>query len=286
LKVSTPGDWWRIRYEEIELGSKLGAGGFGIVYKGTWHDQPVAIKMLQRSDAEDKQIEEFEREAELMINLKPHENVLRLCGVSRDPDKPMAIVLEFCDLGSLRDLLDSAEIKISFLEVIQIAEDIAKGVQHLHSENIYHRDLSARNILVKEIQGGKWQCKVADFGLSRFSQQEITTTKSDTGPLKWMSPESLLEKKYSAFSDTWGYGVTLWEILTRKEPYEELDNVQAASEVMHRGLKPKPPESCPLKLAELMNTCFEMEPTRRPNFKHILTILEEVEADVKANPFY
>lgn len=102
-----------------------------------------------------------------------------------------------------------------------------------------------------------------------------------------MAPESLMEKKYSAKSDVWAFGVTLWEIICRQEPYPDLDNVQAAryvllsllllmslllhpqednlhifccSGVMYKGLRLKPPEFCPPKLAQLMSSCFETSP--------------------------
>jgi len=135
-------------------------------------------------------------------------------------------------------------------------------------------------------ENGRWICKVADFGLSRFSKDEEGFTRSNTGPLKWMAPESLLEKKYSAKSDCWSFGVTLWEILTRKEPYETLDNVQAASQVMHNGLKPRPPENCPPNIAKLMDSCFEVDPKQRPSFTQIIEMLDDIEEDVKSNPFY
>jgi len=101
-----------------------------------------------------------------------------------------------------------------------------------------------------------------------------------------MAPESLLEKKYSVKSDCWSYGVTLWEVLTRKEPYEELDNVQAASQVMHKGLRPRCPENTPPALAKLVDSCFEVDPKNRPSFTHIIEVLNEIEDDVKSNPFY
>jgi focal adhesion kinase 1 len=55
---------------------------------------------------------------------------------------------------------------------------------------------------------------------------------------------------------------------------------------MHKGLKLKPPENCPPKLAELITSCFQWEPSKRPSFKHIIKVLDEIEADVKSNPFY
>jgi len=176
--------------------------------------------------------------------------------------------------------------KIPFLEVILIAKDIAKGIMHVHSQLVFHRDLSARNILVSEKKDGGWVCKVADFGLSRFSKEEESFTKSNTGPLKWMAPESLLEKKYSAKSDCWSYGVTVWEVITRKEPYEGLDNVQAASHVMHKGLRPRVPDNTPPALAKLIDSCFEVDPKQRPKFSRILEVLEQIEKEVRSNPFY
>jgi len=277
-------EWWKINFDDITLGAKIGSGGYGFVHKAKWHDQTVAVKMLH-DDSDKVGLDEFQKEADLMIHLKAHQNVLKLIGVAKDPSRPMAIVTEYLELGSLRKLLDDPKIEINFTQVIRIAKDIARGVQHLHAEKIYHRDLSARNILVTENKKG-WICKVADFGLSRFADSHEATTKSDTGPLKWMAPESLLEKKYSAKSDAWSYGVTLYEILSRKEPYADLDNIQAASNVMHKGLKLKSPEHCPPKLAELMKSCFETDAENRPNFKKILSVLGEIEDDVKANPFY
>ncbi len=80
--------------------------------------------------------------------------------------------------------------------------------------------------------------------------------------------------------------MTLWEILTREDPYPDLDNVQAASHVMHKGLTPRAPESCPPKMAELMEHCFKRNPDDRPTFKDIIKILRDIEDEIKSNPFY
>eukprot|EP01114_Cavostelium_apophysatum_P024653 TRINITY_DN971_c1_g1_i1.p1 TRINITY_DN971_c1_g1~~TRINITY_DN971_c1_g1_i1.p1 ORF type:complete len:829 (+),score=178.93 TRINITY_DN971_c1_g1_i1:47-2533(+) len=282
-----PREWWEIDYRELKIGEKIGAGGYGVVNKGVLRGQQVAIKTLHVNESDTEQYEEFKKEAALMLALKPHDNVVKLFGICSDEKFPMAIVTEFLEMGSLKSLLDDKAINLSFLQIIQAAKDIAMGMRHLHAEKIYHRDLSARNILVTKSKKGGFICKVADFGLSRMSDSVEATTRSDTGPLKWMSIESLIEKKYSAKSDVWSFGVTLWEILTGGlEPYPDLDNVQAASQVMHKGLKLTPPENCPPKLAELMLRCFEREPHNRPNFDEIIKVLDEVREDVESNPFY
>jgi len=219
-----------------------------------------------------------------MVTLKPHQNVVKLYGISTNP---MAIITEFCELGSLRSLLDDNSVKIDMIKIICCLKDIVRGMLHLHHEKVFHRDLSARNILVAEGKSGQWICKVSDFGLSRHSESEgPQTTRSETGPLKWMSPESLLERTYSVSSDVWSFGVTLYEILSREEPYVGLTNVQAASAVMYQHLRLKPPDTCPPKLAHLMEKCFETEPEKRSSFKEILKALDEIEEDIKSNPFY
>lgn len=121
-----------------------------------------------------------------------------------------------------------------------------------------------------------------------------------TSDMSRMAPESLIEKKYSEKSDVWSFGVVLWEMMTGGlEPYPELDNVQAASQVMHKGnqlstwtnsndlgLKLTPPENCPVKMTELMSKCFETEPKMRPTFTKIVQIIDEMESEINDNPFY
>ena len=75
-------------------------------------------------------------------------------------------------------------------------------------------------------------------------------------------------------------------MVSRKEPYPELNNIQAASAVMFKGLKLTPPDNTPPKMAQLMQSCFETEPKNRPSFKQIMAVLGEIEGEVKANPFY
>jgi len=221
-----------------------------------------------------------------MVQLKRHVNLLQVIGVCVDTAKPLGIVTEYCSLGSLRSLLEKKK-SLRFNVVVKLAKDIAKGMKHLHSEKIIHRDLSARNILISEDKDG-WVAKVADFGLSRVLDSESSKgqTTTNTGPLKWMAPEALMNKQYSIKSDVWSYGCTLTELLTGDEPYPALDNVQAASNVMHKGLKPVIPESVPPLLAAMMEKCFERDPDDRPTFKEILKTLDLVDKDIEANPFY
>jgi len=148
---------------------------------------------------------------------------------------------------------------------------------HLHAEKIVHRDLAARNILLTS----NYEPKVSDFGLSRIKQTEATSkTASDVGPLKWMAPESINRKVYSFSSDVWSYGVTMWELVARSEPYPDLDPVNAAMAVIHKGVRLPIPTSCDNVLGEIMQSCWNDDPEQRSTFKEICTKLASKESSL------
>ena len=175
-------------------------------------------------------------------NLRNHPNIVKFIGITTSP-QPLSIILEFCNHGSLQNYVYGRISPLSISQQENFCLDICKGMYHLHCEGIIHRDLAARNILLQGTQENLI-CKITDFGMSRKllqinnqqdqDQVQATYQKTSTakGPLKWMSPESLKEKKYSKYSDIWSFGIVLWEIMKGKEPFEELNNVEAAIKVI------------------------------------------------------
>jgi serine/threonine protein kinase len=208
---------------DIEKGNKLGEGAFGVVYKGRWRNIEVAIKEVKYEAMTDPaQIASLEQEAVKMANMRSHQNVVQLYGLVQHP---LSIVVEFCAKGALDDWLRSDDgLAASTTQLLKIVNGIAKGVAHLHAENIIHRDLAARNILLSE----GLLPKVADFGMSRDNQgEDKNQTKSHVGPLKWMAPEQLLKQQYSRASDVFAFGVVIYETLSGREPWEGLPNTAA-----------------------------------------------------------
>jgi len=233
----------------------------------------VAVKQVHTLS--DSDWENFKGEAQLMSNLRPHSNVVQFLGITSTPS--LCIITEFMDGGSLYSVLHSdAKIDMSMVQIW--VQGIAAGMFHLHSEGVFHRDLASRNVLLNS--GG--QAKIADFGLSRTgSGAKISQTASQTGPLKWMAPESIRNRIYSIHSDVWSFGVTLWEIVSREDPYPDLDPVQTALQVTQGDppLRLVSPSYCPHLLTEIMNGCFASEPTRRPDFKMITQRLKTSRAE-------
>jgi len=252
----------RIPYSELTMIKQIGMGSYGEVFLGVWKQSHVAIKFCKRS----LDIEEFLREAEVMISIRPHPNIVQVLGVSTDGPQ-IALVLEFCQGGSLDTLLFDKDDELGAAKTIKLSAGIAAGIYHLHQSNIVHRDLASRNVLLT----GDHQPKIADFGMSRLLQTEKDTgaTKSDTGPVRWMAPESLREKKYSIKSDVWSYGIILYELSSRQEPHVSEDPLQVGAKIRDEGYTPKIPVDCPHVLKDIMESCWRYDPAERPDFAEI-----------------
>jgi len=229
------------------------------------------VKVLQAMQAS-KERENFFREADLQMQMAPHPNVLRCWGMCTVPE--CAIVSEYVALGALWDVLRSLKSNGGKMEVqqrLKVVRGIAAGMAHLHSIGIIHRDLSARNVLLAE----DYEAKVADFGLSRvLAMADHGYTKTRTGPLRWMAPESITKLNYSVKSDAWAFGITLFEIYTSEQPYSELSAMDAAGAVAFKGLRLHTPADMEPTVAEVMQSCLHSAPQDRPDFSKIFAMLQ------------
>jgi len=224
--------------------------------------------------------DDFISEAVTMRNLPAHPNVVLFRGVTLPPD-PMCIVLDFAPGGSLYAYINNLHNKISDEQMITFAQDIARGMLHLHTgiknKEVIHRDLASRNILL----GRGFTAAVSDFGMARVVEKKDdgSKTTTDLGPVKWMAPESLLEGSYSTKSDVFSYGVVLYEITSRNVPWEGIPPLKVYNKVIAKERMEIPP-NCPALLANLMKRCWLQNPADRPNFAQIL---DEFSQDKNAN---
>jgi len=263
LKKEANVEGWLIPYEDIKIHNEVGRGASGTVSYATWRMQHCAVKQLLATVTE-KDIEDFNQEAKLLMNLRPHANVVQFYGVCQNP---FCIVTEFLSGGSLSAYLRSA-VKIDLEKVLTWAIETAAGMIHLHAEGVIHRELAARNLLLDPTLS----IKITDFGMSRIiSSQEgaADVTKSDVGPLKWMAPECILEKQYSQKSDVYAIGITMIELLTRQEPYPGQSAVSIAIGVTRDNLRPSIPEWTPPQLAALIQSCWVRNREERPDMKKV-----------------
>jgi len=260
-----------IDFTELEDLKQIGQGSFGIVYKGKWRETTVAVKriLLANDSLDAKAISDFETEAKLLKQLRPHPNVVLFLGITLSP-QPVTIVTEFCEGGSLYNMIHSGA-KFDLALQYRILRGIARGLLHLHSEGLIHRDLASRNILLTANN----DVKVTDFGMSRQKHETSNANKtySGVGPLKWWPPEAIRDRTYSEKADVWSYAVTAWELLAKSEPYPNVDITEVAMKVVYEGLRLDIPADTDPAIANILRACWQTDPDKRPTMKEICSAL-------------
>ncbi|NIR53140.1 protein kinase [candidate division KSB1 bacterium] len=198
-------------YKIIE---KLGAGGMGVVYKAhdTKLERAVAIKFLTRQIATNPdQRERFKIEAKASAALN-HPNIATIYAIE-EMDDELFIVMEYIEGQELVNLTKP----LRFSKAIDIATQIAEGLQAAHKKGIFHRDIKSSNVMVTE----SGPVKVMDFGLAKVAGgAQLTRDQSMLGTAAYMSPEQARGEVADHRSDIWSFGVVLYEMLTGQLPFK------------------------------------------------------------------
>jgi fyn-related kinase len=263
-------DQWEIDRSSLTFGEKLGSGQFGQVYAGRWNlNTPVAIKMLKEGSMDPK---DFLAEAQVMKGLC-HENLIKLYAVCTR-EEPILIVTELMRNGCLLDYLQTKQGKqLSIRMLVNMAEQIAKGMAYLERMKYVHRDLAARNILV----GERNLVKIADFGLARLIKENEYEARMGTRfPIKWTAPEAAQYNKFTTKSDVWSFGILLTELVTYgRVPYPGMTNSEVLQQV-ERGMRMthESMPGCPKQLYDIMMECWHKDPQKRLTFDALQWKLE------------
>jgi len=271
---------WELSRDLIHLKEEIGQGAFGLVrkaeVKGKGESTVVAVKMLKEDHTENELLG-LVKEVEIMKMVGRHENIVNLLGVCSQPlGQPLLVVLEFAQLGNLREFVQKRRLpgELCFKQMLVNITQVARGMEYLASRHCVHRDLAARNVLVTE----HGVAKVADFGLARDLEGGNYYRKVGEArlPVLWMSPESLFEGVSSTKSDVWSFGILIWEVVTWGErPYPGLCP-SAVVELVKEGHRMERPNHCPPSLYSLMLDCWDGEECNRPDWAELVTRLQEM----------
>ncbi len=203
---------------DFELKKKLGKGGMGEVFlaRQISLDRMVALKTLSKDLAKKKDfVARFEREAKSMAKID-HPNVVKIYAVDSYKGIHFAAI-EYIDGKSVQNWLDHLG-KFSVADAVHIAIVSAEALKHAHAQNMVHRDIKPDNMLVTK----KGVLKVADFGLAKAMDEEVSMTQSGTGlgtPL-YMAPEQARNAKHvDERVDIYALGATLYHLVTGKLPF-------------------------------------------------------------------
>ncbi len=205
-----------LHYKILE---KLGEGGMGVVYKAedTKLKRDVAIKFLPRyisANKEEKQRFEIEAQAAASLN---HPNISTIYSIG-EADQEVFIVMEYIEGKELKDMVKPGHApSLQIVEVINIAIQIAEGLEAAHKKGIIHRDIKSQNIMITN----EGKVKIMDFGLAKIGKgTQVTKIGSTVGTIAYMSPEQAKGDEVDHRTDIWSFGVVLYEMLTGQLPFK------------------------------------------------------------------
>ena len=277
-RLSPFGKEWEIDHTDVDFedGIQLGTGCFSTLHQAMYRNKIVVVKK-PRSDT--MSLESILEEAQVMMSLK-HNNILGLHGVIRR-DEP-SLVIECLRDGDLNGWLKKTEV-LGAMTRLTICQQVVAGVAYLHEQRyVLHRDIAAHNCQVTSSSPDKVLIKLADFSMARSVKDDCYyAEKEEKKPIRWSSPEVLLEGKYTTKSDTWGVGMVMWEVYNNGEkPFASLNKDEVVRMVVESKTSPitctdrpgRHPREVntdrssryPREVSEIIEKCFEYDPEERP----------------------
>ncbi len=227
LHASEPGEvgrhTGRILNDTYSVGSLLGAGAMGEVYAGRHRrtQRDVAIKLLHPHLVEDAEVlKRFRREAEITGSLGS-DNIVEIIDMDQDHDQPF-IVLELLDGSSVDQAID-AHGPMAWNEVVDLARQVARGLDAAHDAGVVHRDLKPGNVIRVRDEDGNYVAKILDFGVSKIHGNATALTQEIAilGTPNFMSPEQAvgIADKVDARTDIFALGGVLYNAITGERPF-------------------------------------------------------------------
>ena len=253
-----PGTYLQGRYEILE---KIGSGGMSVVYKAKCHtlNRLVAIKVLKEEFASDENfVSKFKMEAQAAARLS-HPNIVNVYDVV-DEENLHYIVMELIEGITLKNYIEKKEL-LDSKEAIGIAIQVAQGIAAAHEQHIIHRDIKPQNMIISK--DGK--VKVADFGIARAVSSQTVNSSAAVGSVHYISPEQARGGYCDERSDIYSFGITLYEMVTGRVPFEGDNTVAVALAHLEDPVIPPGdynPQVYP-GLEDIILKCTKKKPDRR-----------------------
>jgi serine/threonine-protein kinase len=251
------------RYEVIKT---IGKGAMGVVYKARdpLLDRVVAVKTIMSPQQQGRRVkaaflERFQREAKAAAKMS-HPAIVTIfdVGVDEDSGAPF-MVLEYLPGESLADRLD--RVRLPLARCVQIGLDLSSALSFAHRQRIVHRDVKPANVL----HAGDNRWKLADFGIARLPDSDLTQVGIFMGTPGYSPPEAIREGRYTPQADVFAWGAVMYELMSGRIPYEGPDTKTTNSYVV-QGNAPPPTRhdpSIPEPLSTVAMTALQPSDTKR-----------------------
>lgn len=245
------------RYEILE---KIGTGGMSDVYKAKCHklNRFVAVKVLKQEFSENENfVSKFQTEAQAAAGLA-HPNIVNVYDVGEE-NGIHYIVMELVEGITLKKYIEK-KARLSYKEAVSIAIQVSMGIEAAHNNHIIHRDIKPQNIIISK--DGK--VKVTDFGIAKAATSN-TITSNVMGSVHYTSPEQARGGYSDEKSDIYSLGVTIFEMLTGRVPFNGETTVAIAIKHIQEEM-PSPKEyvpEIPNSVESIVLKCCQKSPDRR-----------------------
>ncbi|XP_044461854.1 probable L-type lectin-domain containing receptor kinase S.5 [Mangifera indica] len=272
--------------------NKLGKGGFGTVYKGTWRSREIAVKRVSETSRQGKQ--EFIAEVTTIGSLR-HKNLVKLIGWCYERHD-LLLVYEYMPNGSLDKFIfvdektGMGESSLNWETRLSIIHGTAQALDYLHNgcdKRVLHRDIKASNIMLDS----EFKARLGDFGLARTIQDQKThhSTNEIAGTPGYMAPEIFLTGRATVETDVYAFGVLILEVVCGRKPGNQGEQNSYNSSIVHwlwelnrKGrildaadlrLEGKYSEEEMKCILTLGLACCHPNPHQRPSMKLVLQVL-------------
>ncbi|CAO2172918.1 unnamed protein product [Urochloa humidicola] len=290
------------RLSELEVAtnnfaSRIGSGGFGIVYYGKLSNgKEIAVKVPTNDSYQGKK--QFTNEVSLLSRIH-HRNLVAFLGYCHEDGRNI-LVYEFMHNGTLKEHLHGCDKHISWIKRLEIAEDAAKGIEYLHTgctPSIIHRDIKTSNILLDK----QMRAKVSDFGLSKLAAEESHASTNVRGTLGYLDPQYYISQQLTEKSDMYSFGIILLELISGRPPisttsfgehfrnigpwakfYYESGDIEAIIDPSMAGGGYQDVQSI-WKIAEAAVRCIDGEPRKRPCMPEVVKEIQDAMALERRN---
>ncbi len=247
---------------KYELQEFLG-GGMARVYRArdTVIGRTVAVKILTEEGCADEEAKSrFLQEARLAGNIT-HDNIISIYDFGEDADGRPFMVMEFLKGEDLRHAIKDGSVGDT-RNKLRIALDIARSLDHIHSQNIIHRDIKPDNVHITDTGA----VKLMDFGISKLQNSTRTTTGVVMGTPYYMAPEQVLGKNIGPLVDVYAFGVLVFELMTGSRPIVGDTVERIFYQILQEPLNTEPMRQAgiPDPIVDLVRRCTEKDPAQRP----------------------
>ncbi|KAG0024850.1 Protein kinase [Entomortierella chlamydospora] len=243
---------------------KVGQGASGSVYvaKHLTTNTKVAIKQMDLSLQPRKELVVNEI---LVMKESTNPNIVNYLDSFLVKGQELWVVMEYMEGGALTDVIDNN--KLSESQIACICLETCKGLQHLHSQNIIHRDIKSDNVLMDPLG----HVKITDFGFCAKLTDQKNKRATMVGTPYWMAPEVVKQKEYGAKVDIWSLGIMAIEMIEQEPPYLDEEPLKALYLIATNGTPTlKKPETLSSELKNFLAVCLCVDVKSRATSRELL----------------